>query len=169
MVAGSIRCSCSAASARARRPIRIHPPIPGRCLPADACRPEVSSGSGITTCRKKCRLLVDQLQGLVEYLEHLVELVSALQDHTVDVDDGIGALLGRELRVLFDSEERHFAGALEDGKHRPVFQVIDRVIAPFALADHAAVDPEDRVEFAPMESHRKRIFALLVFPEIDDD
>ncbi len=48
-------------------------------------------------------------------------------------------------------------------------QMIDGVVAPFAFADHAAIDPEDRVELPPMEGDGQRILAAPVFPEVDHD
>ena len=74
-----------------------------------------------------------------------------LENPPVRADHGEGALLGSEFRVLLDPVERIFARSFEDGKHRLVLQVIDRVVAPLAFSDHAAVDPENGVEFATVK------------------
>src|SRR5688572_23450999 len=75
----------------------------------------------------------------------------ALDDQPRRRDHAIGALLAREPRIFFDAVERHFGGAAENGKHRAVFQKINRIIAPLAGCDHAAIEAENTVEFAPAE------------------
>jgi phosphinothricin acetyltransferase len=112
---------------------------------------------------------IDQLQNLVEYLEHLRQLMAALEDHPVGVDHRIGALLGRELGILLDPEQRHFAGTLEDRKHRFLAHVVDGVVLPLPLAHHAAVDPQDGIKLPTVKRNRCRIQVLAVFVETDDD
>ncbi len=38
--------------------------------------------------------LVDQLQSLVEHLQHLRQLMPALENSAIGIDDAVGALLG---------------------------------------------------------------------------
>ena len=74
-----------------------------------------------------------------------------LHDQAGRRDHAVGALLARQPRIFLDAVERDFGGAAEDRKHRAVFQEIDRVIAPLAGCDHAAIEAENAVEFAPGE------------------
>src|SRR4051812_14562683 len=78
--------------------------------------------------------------------------MSALDDQARRRDDAVRALPTRELRVLLDPVERDFGGAPEDRKHRTVSEKVDRVIAPLAGCDHAAIKAEDAVELAAAES-----------------
>ena len=48
----------------------------------------------------------DQLQRLVDRAQHVVELVSALDDQPGRRDHAVGALLAREPRILLDAVER---------------------------------------------------------------
>src|SRR5882724_10937609 len=79
--------------------------------------------------------------------------MAAPQDQTGGGHHAVGALLARKLRIFFDAIDRHFRRTAEHREHRAVFQEIDRVIAPFAGRDHAAIEPEDPVELAPVEGH----------------
>ncbi|SIT57736.1 hypothetical protein BQ8794_40335 [Mesorhizobium prunaredense] len=60
----------------------------------------------------------------------------------------------RQLRILDDLEQRHLAGATEDGKDGAVGKMVDGVVAPFIGGDHAPVKPQDLVQFTPVEPHR---------------
>src|SRR4029077_10726271 len=78
---------------------------------------------------------------------------TALDDQSGRRDHAVGALAARQPRILLDAIERHFGGAAEDGIHRAVLEKINRVIAPLAGCDHAAVEAENAVEFAPAEGN----------------
>ena len=94
------------------------------------------------------------LQRLVEHAQHLGELMAALQDEAARGDHGIGALLARQFRVLDDLEERRLAGTAEDGEDSAVGKLVDRIVAPFIGGDHAAVKPENLIQFPTVEGDR---------------
>src|SRR5271170_1992253 len=70
-------------------------------------------------------------------------------------DHRILSLTQSELRTFLDAEERHLARAPIDREGRAVLAEIDRVVAPFAGRNHAAVEIENTVELAPVEGDRK--------------
>ena len=53
--------------------------------------------------------------------------------------------------ILDDLVERRLAGAAEDREDGAVGQMVDGIVAPFVGRDHAAVEPQDLVEFASVE------------------
>lgn len=61
----------------------------------------------VANVRLGCSQLFDQLQGLVENLQHLPQLMSTLQDRAINVDNAVSTLLGRQLGVLFNAVKRH--------------------------------------------------------------
>ena len=101
-------------------------------------------------------------QRLVEHAQHAVEFVAAAQDQAGRRDHAVGALLARQLRIFLDAVDRHFGGAAEHRKHRAVFQKVDRVIAPLAGGDHAAIEIENAVEFAAVEGDLQRLTGAAV-------
>src|ERR1700681_2836961 len=93
---------------------------------------------------------------LVERAQYAVELVAATDDEAGRGDDAVDALAARETGIFLDAVDRHFGGAAEDRKHRAVLQKVDGVITPLAGGDFAAVEAENAVEFATIESHSGR-------------
>ena len=85
--------------------------------------------------------------------QHAVEFLAAAHDQAGGGDHAVGPLFARELRVLLDPVDRDFAGAAEHGKHGPVAEKVDGVVAPFAGGDLPSIEPEDAVEFTPVEGH----------------
>ena len=88
----------------------------------------------------------------------ILEPESGLTVHTIDcqtlaafADDGPLALACLEGGALFDAVERGVAAAAKDGELGEVLVPDHGVVAPFALRDHASIDPEDRVQFATVE------------------
>ena len=102
--------------------------------------------------RGRKKLTADHRQRLVDDAQDAIQFVTAAQDVAGGGDHAVGALALLELRIFFDAIQRHFRGAAEHRKHRAVFQEVDGVIAPFAGCDHAAVQVENAVEFAAVES-----------------
>src|SRR5712691_2485465 len=90
---------------------------------------------------------------LVERAQHAVELVAAAHDQAGRRDHAIGALPARELGMFFDAVDGNFGGAAEHREHRAVLQEIDRVIAPLAGGNHAAIKVQDTIELAAVEGH----------------
>src|SRR5262245_10980868 len=74
-------------------------------------------------------------------------------DHAGRRTHAIGALPARELRAFLDAIDRNFGGAAEHGKHRAVLQKINGIVTPFAGGDLTAIEAENAVELAPVESH----------------
>ena len=54
----------------------------------------------------------------------------------------LGPLAAGKPQDFFDPVERHLGGAMEHREHRPVAQKCDRVVAPFAGGDLAAIEIE---------------------------
>ena len=85
--------------------------------------------------------------------QHAIELVAAPDDQPGGGHHAVGALAARQAGIFLDAVDRHFRGAAEHREHGAVLEEVDRVIAPLAGGDHAAVEAEDAVEFAPVEGH----------------
>src|SRR5437899_7961095 len=68
----------------------------------------------------------------------------------------VNAVSARQLGTLLDAVDRDFAGAAKHGENRAVTQEVDGIIAPFAGGDLAAIEPENAIELAPVESHASR-------------
>jgi len=77
--------------------------------------------------------------------------VAALEHPALLARHHVLALPGAQLGVLLDDVERPLRGALVDGKQRPVLEEVDRIIAPLARGDLAAVEIENGVQLAPIE------------------
>src|SRR3954470_7330497 len=95
----------------------------------------------------------DHAQRFVDGAQHAVELMPAAHDQPGGGDHAIDALASREPGILLDAVDRHLRGAPEYRKDRAVLEKIDRVVAPFAGGDHAAIEIEDAVEFFATEGH----------------
>src|SRR5437016_6444250 len=108
----------------------------------------LKAGSAGMTWRELHR---HQLQRFIHGTQHAIELMSALDDQTCRRNHAVGTLPARQPRIFLDAIERHFGGATEDGKHRAVFEKINRVIAPLSGCDHAAIEAENAVELAAAE------------------
>src|SRR5262249_16017351 len=94
----------------------------------------------------------DHPQRAVEGAEHAVKLLPAAQDVTGRGDHAVRALTAGDARAFLDAVDREFDGAAENGKHGPVFEEIDCVVAPFAGGDLAAVEAEIAVKLTTAES-----------------
>src|SRR5207249_11134007 len=97
----------------------------------------------------EARLL--QRQIAIDRQQHTFEFVAAPQDQAGRRDHAVHALLARQPRIFLDAVDRDLGGAAEYRKHRAVFQKVDRVVAPFAIGDHAPIQIEDTVEFETIE------------------
>ena len=80
----------------------------------------------------------------------------ALEDAAARIDHRIHALFVAKQGPLLHAIERHLAAAAENGEHGGIVAEIERVIAPFAGGDHASVDIENLVQFAPVVTHLRR-------------
>src|SRR5262245_32383804 len=90
---------------------------------------------------------------LVDRVQHALELVATAHDQAGGRDHAVGTLPARQPGMLLDTVDRNFGGAAEHREHRAVPQKIDGVVAPFAGGDLAAIEAENAVELAPVESH----------------
>src|SRR3954453_11888306 len=113
----------------------------GRWLRLIPCRCQ-----NVNSINKDKKLGFDQLQRAVEHAKHAAKFLATLEDTPAGGDDGKCTLPARQLRILDDLEQRHFAGAAENGKDGAVGEVIDRIVTPFIGGDHAAVEPEDLIQ-----------------------
>src|SRR6476646_5674648 len=91
-------------------------------------------------------LPADEASAVFQYVQHAAQIVPTLQDQPRRRDDRVGALLAREPRRLLDAKQRAFTGAAEHRERGRVAPEVDRVVAPLARGDLAAVDGEDRAK-----------------------
>src|SRR5665213_1650600 len=96
-------------------------------------------------------------QLLVEDLQHLRQVGTALENHPARRDHAILALAGPQPGAFLDTEQGIFGGAAKDREHRPLVQEIQRIVAPFAGSDHAAIDGQDAIEFGTVESNLRHL------------
>ena len=80
--------------------------------------------------------------------------VAAFEDRSGCRDQCVGALSAGKPRLLDDTVERYFRRAPEYRKHGALAQVVDGIVAPFAVGDAAAVNLENLVEFGAIEADR---------------
>src|ERR1700741_4101501 len=76
------------------------------------------------------------------------------KDQSGGRDHAVGALPARQPRTFFDAINRDVAGAPKNGKHRPISEEIDRVIAPFAVGHLAPVEAQNAIELTALEHDR---------------
>jgi len=98
----------------------------------------------------------DHAERAIDGSQHTLKLVTAPHDQSGRRDHAVDALTTRQSWILFDSIDRHFRAAAEDGEHRAVLEEVDRVIAPLTGGDLAAIEGEETVELAPIEGHAAR-------------
>jgi len=85
------------------------------------------------------------MQMLLEYREHAMKIVTALEDEAGGRHDAVGALPPRQPRALLDAVEGYIAGVAKGGEHCLLAPKIDGVVAPFAGGDLAPIEIEDRL------------------------
>src|SRR5579883_1630492 len=86
---------------------------------------------------------LDDPQPAIQHPKHFAEIVSAPEDQAGCGDDAIGALEPAKPWVLFDAVKRPFGASPEYRKNSPVFQKIDRVVAPLAFGHLGSVERKD--------------------------
>src|SRR5262249_80193 len=79
--------------------------------------------------------------------------MTATHDQAGGRDYAVGALPARQLRIFLDAVDRNLAGTTKHREHRAVLQEVDGIVAPFAGGDLAAIEAENAIELAPVESH----------------
>ena len=80
--------------------------------------------------------------------------MAALEHAAILDGDHVLALPIAELGVLLDYIERPLGGALVDREQGAVAEEVERVVAPLAIDDLAAIEVKDGLEFLAVEGDR---------------
>jgi hypothetical protein len=82
--------------------------------------------------------------------------MAALQHLAVLAEQGPHALSAAQRGALFDARLRTLGGAAEGGEGGEIAGEVDRVVAPFAGRDHAAVEVQDARQLGAVEGNLGR-------------
>src|SRR5262249_58976914 len=89
----------------------------------------------------------------VDRAQHAVELVTTAHDEAGRGDDAVGALAARQPRALLNPVDRNLGAAAKHGEDGAILEKVDRIVAPLAGCDLAAVEAEKPIKLAPVERY----------------
>ena len=114
----------------------------------------------MSTRPSKLALEAYKLRLGVQNLQHLLEIMPALQHQAIGIDHRPLTLPVSQFRLFLDRIKRYFARPLEDGKDRAVLEHVNRIVPPFACSNPLRITLEKRTEIVAIERDTLLIFGF---------